>query len=208
ATTSSLREVKAARLRVVDAEREAAAFRADAHRAKVEAARAAAEAEIGKERAEMECEWLGRELRATEEQLRALQCALSSAQNGRMDDFPANGRSRINARVSAIGGSNEADMNARVVNKVDTKPFPLHHQEQQQEAVGQCLSGYATEKDATTHQYVQVTRGPSSGNQADTTIAAKNNNSTQPDGQGLFNDGPAGFCPEEDGTCVLAKTDG
>lgn len=69
ATTSSLREVKAARLRVVDAEREAAAFRADADRVKVEAARAAAEAEIGKERAEMECERLGRELRATEEQV-------------------------------------------------------------------------------------------------------------------------------------------
>ncbi|CAN0055769.1 unnamed protein product [Ectocarpus sp. 12 AP-2014] len=155
----------------------------------------------------MECERLGRELRATEEQLRALQCALSSAQNERMDDFPANGRFRINARVSAIGGSNRADMNARAVNKVDTKPFPPHHQEQQQEAVGQCLSGYATEKDATTYQCAQVTRGPSSG-QADTTIAAKNNDSTQPDGQGLFNDGPAGFCPEEDGTCVLAKTDG
>ncbi|CAM9186817.1 unnamed protein product [Ectocarpus sp. 4 AP-2014] len=205
--TSSLREVKAARLRVANAEREAAAFRADADRAKVEAARAAAEAEIGKERAEMECERLGRELRAKEEQLRALQCALTSAQNGQMNDFPANGGSRINARLSAIGCSNEADMKERVVTNGDTKPFPPHHQGQQQEAVGQCLSGYATEKDVTTHQYVQVTRGPSSGKQADTTIAAKNNNSTQPDGQGVFNDGPAGFCPEEDGTCVLAKTD-
>lgn len=68
-TTHSLREVEAARIRVADAEREAAALRADADRAKVEAARAAAEAEIGKERAEMECERLGRELRATEEQV-------------------------------------------------------------------------------------------------------------------------------------------
>ncbi|CAM9932857.1 unnamed protein product [Ectocarpus sp. 6 AP-2014] len=207
-TTSSLREVKAARLRVVDAEREAAAFRADADRAKVEAARAAAEAEIGKERAEMECERFGRELRATEEQLRALQCALSSAQNGQMNDFPANGGSCINPKVSAIGGINEADMKARVVNKGDTKTFPPKHQGQQQEAVGQCRSGYAIEKDATTHQYVQATNCPSSGNQADTNIAVKNNNnSTQPDGQGVFNDGPAGYCPAEDGTCLLAKTD-
>ncbi|CBN80172.1 hypothetical protein Esi_0116_0046 [Ectocarpus siliculosus] len=206
-TTSSLREVKAARLRVADAEREAAAFRADADRAKVEAARAAAEAEIGKERAEMECERFGRELRATEEQLRALQCALSSAQNGKMNDFPAMGGSCINPKVSAIGGINEADMKARVVNNGGTKTFPPQHQGQQQEAVGQCRSGYAIEKDATTHQYVQATNCPSSGNQADTTIAVKNNNSTQPDGQGVFNDGPAGFCPAEDGTCLLAKSD-
>lgn len=115
-----------------------------------------------------------------------------------MNDFPANGGFRINARVSAIGGSNEADMKARVVNKGDSKTFPAQHQGQQQEAVGQCLSGYTTEKDATTHQYVQVTRGPSSGNQDDTNI---------PDGQGVVNDGPAEFCQEEDGTCVLAKTD-
>lgn len=141
-------------------------------------------------------------------QLRALKHALSSAQNRQTDGFPANGGSGINPRVSAIGGINEVDMKARVVNKgdvSDAKPFPAQHQGQQQEAFGKCLSGYAIGRDATN----QVTRGASSGNQADTIIAVKTNHSTQPeraDGQRVFNDGPAEFCSQEDGACA-AKTD-
>lgn len=65
-TANTLREVEAARRQVAVAEQQAVALRVDANRVKVEAAKMAAEAEIGKERAMMESERLGRELKATE----------------------------------------------------------------------------------------------------------------------------------------------